>query len=278
MFTPIGFFAETGIEGLLDLYPGAYAAWSLRKLRNAYGGAAIEVTRTSDSATQDIGFVGEDLDTAALSTFIGANTGVVSVWYDQSGNSRDITIPSAKRPTIVSSGTLQTLSGGKATMKPQTGQLGIDSGVGGLTNKSWFIAGDSTTQGSTSVVRMLSGYAGSGGLSGNALLDHLVAGNYARYFDGNVVVNSQTVSTGECIYGTYTNGGEIGIKVNTTTTQTNTGASPTNTNNYHLFEDVGGSVNQEIPTYASEIVIYNTSKDSVLSDIMDNLNTYYTIY
>ena len=72
MFTPIGFFAESGIEGLLDLYPTAYAAWSLRKLRNDYSGASIQVTRTSDSATQDIGFVGEDLDTSALTTFIGA--------------------------------------------------------------------------------------------------------------------------------------------------------------------------------------------------------------
>ena len=94
MFTPVTFFAPSApsFTGLLDSYPGAYAAWSLRKLRNAYTGYAIQVTRTSDSATQDIGFVGEDLDTSALTSFIGANTGQVSIWYDQSGNSRDVSM------------------------------------------------------------------------------------------------------------------------------------------------------------------------------------------
>ena len=278
MFVPIGFYGAAGIEGILDLYPSAYAAWSLRKLRNGYSGNAIQVTRTSDSATQDIGFVGEDLDTSALATFAGANTCVVSIWYDQSGNSRDISIPSAKRPTIVSSGTLQTLNGGKATMKPQTGVLGIDTGLTGLTDKSIFFAGNTTNQQSGGVSRLFSGYAGTGALGDNFLLDQVTGGTgYIRYFDGGVSVNSQTQVDGEVVIGGYTDGGNIGVRVNNTTTQTTTGASPNNTQNYHLFEDGGGSVNNEIPTFASEIIIYNTSKDSDLDDIMSNIDSYYSI-
>ena len=42
---------------LLDLYPGASAAYSLRQLRTAYEGPAIKVRRSSDDELQDIGFI-----------------------------------------------------------------------------------------------------------------------------------------------------------------------------------------------------------------------------
>lgn len=279
MFTPIGFFAGSGIEGLLDLYPSAYAAWSLRKLRGAYSGAAIQVTRTSDSATQDIGFVGEDLDTSALTTFIGANTGVVSIWYDQSGNGRDISISSALRPTIVSSGTLQTLSGGKPTMKPQSGQLGVDTGISGLTDKSVFFAGDTTNiLGGTAATRVLSSYAGTGGVGSDYIISHYNGTpDFLRLFDQQTTATVYP-SRGEIVIGSYANSGTIGIKANTLATATSTGTSTATPNNYHLFEDRGGVINNEIPTFASEYIIYNTSKDADLADIMSNIDTYYDIW
>ena len=42
--------------GLLDLYPSAAAAYSVRKLRAAYTGNAIRVRRSSDNTEQNIGF------------------------------------------------------------------------------------------------------------------------------------------------------------------------------------------------------------------------------
>jgi hypothetical protein len=59
---------------LLDLYPNAAAAYSLRKLRNGYTGSAIQVRRESDDATQNIAFdlLGE-LDTSTLLNFVGWN-------------------------------------------------------------------------------------------------------------------------------------------------------------------------------------------------------------
>ena len=41
---------------VLDVYPGATYAISLRRLRSDYSGPAIQVQRASDKATQDIGF------------------------------------------------------------------------------------------------------------------------------------------------------------------------------------------------------------------------------
>lgn len=108
---------------LLDLYP-ATAAYSLRKLRNGYTGSAIRVRRSSDNTEQDIGFVGNDLDTASLSSFVGANDGFVTTWYDQSGNSNNMTQASASlQPLMVVSGTLQT-KGSKPAMYVDSDNMG----------------------------------------------------------------------------------------------------------------------------------------------------------
>jgi hypothetical protein len=80
------------VEGelLLDLYPGAAAAYSLDQLNTSYSGAAIRVRRASDSTEQDIGFTEEfTLDTDALDAFCTGTDGYVAVWYDQSGNARN---------------------------------------------------------------------------------------------------------------------------------------------------------------------------------------------
>jgi hypothetical protein len=75
---------------LLDLYPGAIGAWSLRKLRNGYSGSAIRVRRASDNAEQNIGFdINGDLDTTALTAFCTGTNGFVTTWYDQSGNNKN---------------------------------------------------------------------------------------------------------------------------------------------------------------------------------------------
>jgi hypothetical protein len=97
---------------LLDLYPSAAAAYSLRKLRTAYSGNAIRVRRSSDNAELNIGFVNNVLDTASLLTFCGAGSGFVTTWYDQSGNARNVAETSAiNQPQIVTSGSVELLNG-----------------------------------------------------------------------------------------------------------------------------------------------------------------------
>ena len=100
----------TQFVGLLDLYPSAAAAYSLRKLRTAYTGSAIRVRRT-DLQESDIGFTSTGaLDTVALLAFTGTgalNNGFVTTWYDQSGNGRNATQTTAlNQPQIVSSGSV----------------------------------------------------------------------------------------------------------------------------------------------------------------------------
>lgn len=94
---------------ILDDYPNAAVAYSLRKLRTAYTGNAIRVRRSNDNAEQDIPFNGNDLDTASLLSFVGANNGFVTTWYDQSTNANNaIQAAATVQPQIVTSGTIFT--------------------------------------------------------------------------------------------------------------------------------------------------------------------------
>ena len=85
---------------------GAEAAYSVRKLRTAYTGAAIQVQATTGGATAEIGFdVDNNLDTATLLAFAGTNEVGVSIWYDQSTNGNNATqISVAQRPIVVAAG------------------------------------------------------------------------------------------------------------------------------------------------------------------------------
>jgi hypothetical protein len=91
--------------------------YSMRKLNAAYTGSVVQVRRSSDDATQDIGFTANgDIDTAALKTFVGANSGFVTIWYDQSGNGINATQATASlQPRLVDAGVIDRLYNPGAT-------------------------------------------------------------------------------------------------------------------------------------------------------------------
>ncbi|MEO8254251.1 MAG: fibrinogen-like YCDxxxxGGGW domain-containing protein [Flavobacterium sp.] len=100
-------FAQNTLDNLgLTNSTASAVAYSLRKLSSSYLGNAIQVRRSSDDATQDIGFDSNgDLDTNALLTFVGSNNGFVTIWYDQSGNERNLSRPeNSFHPQIVFNG------------------------------------------------------------------------------------------------------------------------------------------------------------------------------
>jgi len=105
---PYRVMGEPRFYYLHTTYSGAAGAWSLRKLDSTYSGNCIKVRRSSDNTEQDIGFIGNKyLDTAALKSFVGSNSGYVTTWYDQSGNGRNLTqTTAANQPRIVDAGTV----------------------------------------------------------------------------------------------------------------------------------------------------------------------------
>jgi hypothetical protein len=142
----------------LDLVTGATGAWSLRKLAAAYAGPCLKVRRSSDNTTLDIGFSGYVLDFPALSAFVGANSGFIDTWYDQSGNSRNVSNATAgTQPQLLSSGAYFVDLGNYPALE-FTGSFLLNSAV----NMSTFIT---TTNGTVfSVFLADSGGTGSGGV------------------------------------------------------------------------------------------------------------------
>lgn len=83
--------------------------YSVRKLRPSYTGYCMRVRRHLDNAEQDIGFVGSHLDTVSLMSFVGAQNGYVSIWYNQGIDGSDydvINTNASNQPQIVRWGLL----------------------------------------------------------------------------------------------------------------------------------------------------------------------------
>jgi len=120
---PIGEGAEPVPQGadtlLLDQYPDAYAAYSLRKLREGFSGPVIRVRRGSDGAEQDFGFDGEGkLDAEAIESWLGEADGYVRTWYNQvQGEPNLVQTDAARQARIAESGTVFTDSDGRAAIK-----------------------------------------------------------------------------------------------------------------------------------------------------------------
>ncbi|MBV4366309.1 arabinofuranosidase catalytic domain-containing protein [Erwinia phyllosphaerae] len=88
-------------------------ALSLRRLFSSYNGPLINVRRSSDETTADIGFTSDGvLDAAALLDFAGEGDAFITIWYDQSGNGVHATRSVASgQPRIVKSGVLARAGG-----------------------------------------------------------------------------------------------------------------------------------------------------------------------
>lgn len=102
-----------GFVGAMDPFTFPWRAYSLRRLLSLYTGPLIQVRRSSDDTTLDIGFdLDGDLDTAALLTFAGAGNAFVTRWYDQSGGGSHLEQGTlAAQPSIVTAGVVNLLDG-----------------------------------------------------------------------------------------------------------------------------------------------------------------------
>lgn len=97
---------------LLNRFPNAAAAYSLRNLKATYvGDPVVRVRRSVDNAEAE--FTATEVSDGTLATWVGAdNDGFVTTWYDQSGNANDATQAAASsQPKIVSAGVLVTENG-----------------------------------------------------------------------------------------------------------------------------------------------------------------------
>lgn len=133
----------------LDALRGATVAYSLRKLTPAYTGNAIQVRRSSDSTTQNIGFTfAGDLDVTSLMTFVGTGSGYITTWYDQSGNSKNLLqATAASQPRIVNAGVLEMQSGKPSVHFTTLTKMALASDITGIGDYTAFGVSKNVTSG-----------------------------------------------------------------------------------------------------------------------------------
>ena len=96
---------------ILNRFSGSSIGFSFRRLKSSYNGPCVRVVNDSN-ASLDIGFSNSYIDTSAIASHCGSGDGRVSIWYDQTGNSRDVVQSTATaRPLIYDSGSMVELSG-----------------------------------------------------------------------------------------------------------------------------------------------------------------------
>lgn len=138
-------WAAPSFVGLLDLYPNAAAAYSLRKLRAAYSGAAVRVRESGGNTEADIGFTSAgELDTAALLAHCGANDGFVTTWYDQSLTNDATQTTASNQPKIVSAGSLVTENGKAAIQFDGVDDIFAANALAGLSRLDLFFVTQTT--------------------------------------------------------------------------------------------------------------------------------------
>jgi hypothetical protein len=113
-----GIYWDGTQTGLLDTYPSAAAAYSVRALNSAYTGPILRVRRASDNTEQDIyALYNGELNVQALTAFCAGTNGFVRTWYDQSGNARNATqTTTANQPKIYDSSTGVIILNGKPAL------------------------------------------------------------------------------------------------------------------------------------------------------------------
>jgi hypothetical protein len=262
---------------LLDLYPNAQFAVSVRKLRAAYTGSAIRVRRSSDNAEQDIGFSGTDLDTGALTTFCASTNGYIVRWYDQSGNGNDVTQGTGvDQPQIVSGGSVLTTNGKPSAFFDGTNDFMITTGTPFSATENTLIGVSQQASISANYKRLMSvGQYNSGRyLGSNQNYNQMLA-----IFNNSTLTCSGGVSLSQNLSIMYNNGTngvlwQNGANVNTITA--NNGSYPNA--NIYLGSDIAGGGAEFWNGIGQEYIFYPTSQSANLSGISTNINTYYGIY
>ena len=92
--------------GLLDEFPVAAAAYSLRRLSKSFSGAVVRVRRSSDSA--EANFTADEVSNGTLLSWVGVgNSAFVTTWFDQEGSNNAVQTTAANQPRIVNAGVLE---------------------------------------------------------------------------------------------------------------------------------------------------------------------------
>ena len=277
-----------GFVGLLDLYPNAAFAPSIRLLRKNYSGGLVRARAWDGLANQgeadvmayrvssteyliDLNSTLENLDATAIgrglttsdtladlvSTGASDYDGLVSAWYDQSLSNNATQSTAAAQPKIVSGGSLVVMGGAsKAAIEGSISSLSLTTA---LTPTDFSII--HTSEGSGFVAN---------------IGEYIRISDYYRYnIDGNNYISSDSDSSQPSIYIGNRNGTTLNLRRNGSEmdssphTSVATALNITTIFNRSTLYFVGK---------ISEFIIFESNQSSNFSGIETNLNTFYSIY
>jgi hypothetical protein len=268
---------------LLDAFPNASAAYSLRKLSSSYTGNCIQVRRSSDNALQNIGFVNNVLDTASLLSFVGAGSGFVRTWYDQSGNARNATqTTSANQPIVVNSGVLETKNAKNAILFQLKSLLAPRA----LSSSNFSVFGVVSLNTIQFETNILAQHPGSAFVDRTVFLTTSASPNrFGRLFFNNgtsfsvLTTNQYNILGNLDLFESHSDGnGTSKVYLNTTGEGVLTGQNWTPRDVNLSIGSFDGSISQTYDGYISEIIIYTPSQLNNKTPIESNINSFYNIY
>jgi hypothetical protein len=262
--------------GLLDLYPNAAAAYSVRKLRTAYTGSAIRVRRSSDNTEQDIGFSGGNLDTTALTSFCSGTNGFVTTWYDQSGNARNATqTTAANQPQIVNSGSVIVENGNPNIFFNGTSNFLLTANSVISTDFSVYAVAKTPSSGSSRTGFLLSQYAVNDSQRTYFAITRPTDLTIGIQIGSQLDFRLTNQNFVQQLY--YWNRASSSIEFAENNTSVATGSNSTTCQNSGL--GFGGfQTGARSLLNIQEVIAYNSDQSSNRTGISSNINTYYGIY
>jgi len=263
---------------LLEQYPGAYAAYSLRRVRGEYTGPAIQVRRDNDGATLDIGFTDAyTLDTASLLEFFDGAAIRVQTLYDQSGNGRHTsqTDPTEAPAIVYSNGNLISLDDQPAMQFfGSNDELPFDNTGLDIGSLSAFAVGKFQDTADTEYLLAVSGNAGG---DKRFQVPVLFNSNFNYAYGGSVSGMNTSANTSKNLHAMIAG-----------STQGNAQAFLNGSNLGSLdlasgidTDDSGiGSLNGfgHFDGFIQEIIVYASDQSANRTGIESNINTHYSIY
>jgi hypothetical protein len=264
---------------LLDQYPGAAAAYSLRKLRAGYSGAAIRVRRSSDSAEQDIGFTSSgDLDETALTTFVGAGDGFVVTWYDQQNSAGLTQSTTTLQPKVVSSGSVVKV-GGQPGIEFSNDYL-LTTALNSVPTSDFSVFQVTNTPASTQTA-VCCAWNGVDDLAFYPYINASVVGSrvFWRNLGSLTEVNSGDISSTKILQAAIHNKSSSFVKIYRNTAEVvdlATSGTAGSFSNFTMHNTNSNTAGLNTPCH--ELVIYAADKTGDKTGIESNVNDYWSIY
>jgi len=303
-----GLFATPAPDPLLDTFPNAHRAYSVRKLRTEYTGYAMKVRESGSDYTADVAFdddgyvsasslVANKSDASAggptLGAFIGgSNDGYVHTWYDQSGegvNAIDAgyvgnwSVSPANQPKIYTSGSLITDVTGSGTPRAAllfdgSDRLNIVNTGLTLDATSVFTTFNITTSGNQ--VPWCLAYQGTPVF----YFPYLIGTVMHFYHDAGSATSQDLagydgVTDKRRLYSHLSGGGSQSLVINgTTTTAGSPSYASTALGSHTSYVGIGYNITTGLKGKMQEFIVYDSNQTSNNAGITSEINTALEVY